>query len=249
MSTAAPIFRLTLAITCLLALAGCNETFSSAGDRTGSFGREVHSAGTVAPLKTTVGLDASDSDYQIAPLDVLEISVFQVKDLDGVRQVSRTGHISMPLIGELAAKGKSVKQLEREIAARLGANYLRAPDVHVSVKDYASQRFTVEGAVNAPGIYSMSGRTTLLQAIAQAKGLSRIADREVAVFRRTDDNRIANRYDLSSIRSGEVEDPVIVGGDIVVVGDSAIRTVWTEFKDVFGVGMQGVGVASRFIIP
>jgi len=235
--------RYALTLACMsLALAGCSEAVAPVDDTTGSFARDRASA----IVSSDAGSGVLDDDYKIQPLDVVEVTVFQVKDLDGTRQVSRTGYISMPLIGELPAKGKSVKELETLIAARLGSNYLRSPDVHVSVKDYASQRFTVEGAVGAPGVYPISGRMTLLQAIAQAKGLTRVADREVAVFRKVDNARIANRYDFTAIRSGEREDPVLLAGDVVVVGESAIRSAWTEFKDVFGVGIQGAGFASRF---
>ena len=125
----------------------------------------------------------------------------------------------MPLIGELPAKGKSVKELEMAIAARLGSNYLRAPDVHVSVKDFTSQRYTIEGEVAGPGIYSLAGRTTLLQAIAQAKGLTRVADHNVAIFRDVNNTRVPTTYDISAIRSGEREDPILLAGDVIVVGE------------------------------
>lgn len=243
MSSEPRLRKMAVALCIPLMTAACSETFGPAGDETGSLAREAappHVASYNAP---------DEGDYKIAPFDVLEISVYQVKDLDGIRQVSRTGFISMPLIGELQAKGRSIKELERDIAARLGSSYLRAPDVHVSVKEFTSQRFTVEGAVTGPGTFAISGRTTLLQAIAQARGLTKIADRDVAIFRNIDNRRFVNRYDLSAIRSGEREDPVIMAGDIVVVGESAIRSAWTEFKDVFSVGLQGGGFAARFLVP
>lgn len=240
MFAAEPTFRsVCCALWACLVLAGCNETFNSGGESFGAAPRSMAQSGVGGSV---------DADYQIAPLDVLEISVFQVKELDGVRQVSASGHVSMPLIGELRAQGRTVKQLEKEIAARLGANYLRSPDVHVSVKEYTSQRFTVEGAVMSAGMYSMSGRTTLLQAIAMAKGLNRIADSEVAIFRKASTGeRTETRYDLKAIRAGEREDPVIAAGDVVVVGESAIRSAWADVKDVFGVGVQGAGLAIRFV--
>jgi polysaccharide biosynthesis/export protein len=240
--------RHVLATSCiLLTLGGCSESVSSFNDETGSLVRErVYADAPAAQSKIQVS-NVSESDYKIQPLDVLEISVFQVEELDGTRQVSKTGYVSMPLIGEVQARGKSVKELETAIAARLGANYLHSPDVHVSVKEYLSQRFTIEGAVGAPGVYSITGRMTLLQAVAQARGLTRVADQDVAVFRTVDNARVVNRYDLSAIRSGEREDPVLVAGDVVVVGESAVRTAWTEFKDVFGVGLQGAGFAARIV--
>ncbi|CAN2535077.1 hypothetical+protein [Methylocapsa aurea] len=229
----------------LLLLGGCVASGNPAEDTTASFVRENGVAGASTAQRNNSDPNQLEADYRIQPLDVLEITVFQVKDLDGTRQVSRTGYISMPLIGELPAKGKSVKELEMTIAARLGTNYLRAPDVHVSVKDFTSQRYTIEGEVAGPGIYPLAGRTTLLQAIAQAKGLTRVADYNVAIFRDVNNTRLPTTYDISSIRSGEREDPILIAGDVIVVGESAIRSAWTEFKDIFGVGLQGAGFATR----
>jgi polysaccharide biosynthesis/export protein len=84
-----------------------------------------------------------------------------------------------------------------------------------------------------------------LQAIAQAKGLTRVADYNVAIFRDVNNTRVPTTYDISSIRSGAREDPILIAGDVIVVGESAIRSAWTEFKDVFGVGLQGAGFATR----
>jgi polysaccharide export outer membrane protein len=241
MSTVDSRFRRAVCgLSAAFALAGCSETFGS--------GDESLAAGAAPRIAAQSEVSAPDSDYKIAPLDVLQVSVFEVQELDGVHQVSATGRISMPLIGEVPAQGRTVKQLQNDIAARLGADYIRNPDVQVLVKEYTSQRFTVEGAVMSAGIYSMSGRTTLLQAIAMAKGLSRIADSEVAIFRKSSTGeRTVARYDLKAIRTGEREDPIIAAGDVVVVGESAIRSAWADVKDVFGVGVQGAGLAIRLV--
>ena len=183
-------------------------------------------AANVAPA------DGNNEDYKIAPLDVLEITVFGVKDLDRTVQVSSSGMISLPLIKSARAGGRTQAQLEKEIAAKLEANYLQSPQVSVFVKEYNSQRITVDGAVNKPGIFPTTGKVSLLQAIALAEGLNTVADTSgILLFRTVDNKRLAARYDIKQIRSGKVDDPQLQAGDIVMVDESATRTTLRDVKD------------------
>lgn len=176
------------------------------------------------------------SDYRIGALDMLEISVFQVPDLDKTVQVSSSGQIELPLIGAVTAVGKTVEQLQADIAAKLGAKYLQSPQVSVFVKDALSQRITIEGAVNKPGIYPTSGQTTLLQAIALAGGLDRVADeRGVVVFRQVAGKRSAAVFDFAAIRAGRSDDPVVHGGDVVVVDQSGLKATMRNIRESVGV--------------
>jgi polysaccharide export outer membrane protein len=175
-------------------------------------------------------------DYKIAPLDILDISVFQVPDLTKTVQVSSSGQISLPLIGTVQASGKSPAELERQLGSVLGAKYLQSPQVSVFVKEYTSQKVTVEGSVNKPGIYPMSGKTTLLRAIALAGGLDRVADpRGIVVFREVDGKRQAAKFDLPAIRSGSADDPVIAGGDVVVVDEHGGKTALRGIRESLGI--------------
>lgn len=173
------------------------------------------------------------SDYKIAPLDVLEVSVFGVKDLDRTVQVSSTGMITMPLINQIKAGGRTQAQLERDIAAKLEANYLQSPQVSVFVKEYNSQRLTVDGAVKKPGIFPMTGDVSLLQAIALAEGLNELADPSgILLFRTIDNKRMAARFDLKAVRAGKVQDPILQAGDIVMVDQSSAKTTLNDVKNV-----------------
>ncbi len=109
--------------------------------------------------------------YRIGPLDVLDISVFQVPDLTKTVQVEQTGAVNLPLVGEVPAAGKTAQEVERDLTARLGAQYLKDPQVTVSVKESNSQRITITGAVKNPGVYTIKGRTSLIQVVAMAGGL------------------------------------------------------------------------------
>lgn len=228
----------------VLALAGCSDSFTPQGEQL--MAQNPPSGRSPSALSAAV---SSQDDYKISPLDVVEVKVYQVKDLDTVAQVSQTGFVSLPLIGDVRASGKNVKQLEADIAARYGAKYLRSPYVRVSVKEFNSQKFTVDGAVNAPGVFPMSGRTSLLQAVAMAKGLSRVAENDVAIFRVVDGQRTAARYNLPAIREGQAEDPILAGGDVVVVGESAVRNAWNNVKEVLGASSGAASVGLRLLAP
>ena len=74
--------------------------------------------------------------YKIGPLDVLDVTVLKVPDLSKTVQVDRNGNITYPLIGEIPAAGKTARELARELVQRLGAKYLRSPQITVTIKQY-----------------------------------------------------------------------------------------------------------------
>ena len=151
------------------------------------------------------------------------MTVFQAPELSKTIQVSEAGTINFPLIGELDAAGKTARDIEQELRKKLGTKYLQNPQVSVFVKDFFSQRITLEGAVKKPGVYPMAGGMSLLQAIAQAQGFEDNASKEVVLFRQANGKRLAARYDVSSIRDGDAEDPQLEAGDVIIAPTSAIR--------------------------
>jgi polysaccharide biosynthesis/export protein len=178
------------------------------------------------------GVEIGSEDYKIAPLDVVEVSVLGVPDLSRTVQVSSSGNVTLPLIKNVKAGGKTQAQLERDIASQLGKSYLQSPQVTVFIKEYNSQRITVDGAVNKPGIFPTTGKVSLMQAIALAEGLSLIADPTgVLVFRTVDNKRMGARFDIKQVRSGKISDPILQAGDIVMVDESASRTTLRDVKD------------------
>lgn len=176
-------------------------------------------------------LQAVTQDYRIGPLDKLNITVFQVKDLtlEDV-QVDGSGRIFLPLIGSVVATGKTTQELSTEIADRLRGQYLQAPQVAVWVAEAISQKVTVDGSVVQPGVYTMSGPTTLLQAVAMARGpdLKYANLSRVAIFRTINGQRNAAVFDLKAIRAGKAPDPVILGNDVVVVEGSTAKGMFRE---------------------
>lgn len=173
--------------------------------------------------KITSAATPGSSGYKIGPLDVVEFSVFKVPELKRTAQVAETGTVNLPLVGEIQAAGRTAQEVERELAKTLGAKFLQSPQVTLLIKEYNSQRVTVEGAVKRPGVYPLRGKTSLLQVIATAQGLDRVSDSTVVVFRRINGKRLAARFDVAQIRSGATNDPPIQSGDVVVAPSSAVK--------------------------
>jgi polysaccharide export outer membrane protein len=213
---------------------GSDGQFQTTGTGSGPIGGQAAAnAQKIFASGAAVPAEGKNDDYKISPLDVIEISVFGVKDLDRTVQVSSTGMISLPLIKQVKAGGKTQAQLEREIASKLEAGYLQSPQVSVFVKEYNSQRITVDGAVKKPGIFPTTGKISLLQAIALAEGLNDVADSSgILLFRTVNDKRMVARFDLKLVRSGKMPDPFLQAGDIVMVDESSTRTTLRDIKDV-----------------
>lgn len=215
--------RFLLLVSVVLGIAGCASQGRSVADTT--------AASTIDPTAMQAQSSGVESDhYLIGPTDVLKVSVFQVPDLsfDELR-VDSSGNIQMPLIGTVHAADLTPNQLSETLRDQLGARYLQNPQVSVSVVTSASQKVTVDGDVTKPGVYEMQGRTTLVQAIAMAEGPTRTADlSSVAVFRNANGQRMVAVFDLRAIRNGEMEDPVILGDDVVVVDRSRLNAAMRE---------------------
>lgn len=172
---------------------------------------------------------AGTSAYKIGAQDVLDISVFKVPELSRSVQVTDMGTVNLPLLGEVPAAGRTAHEFERYLASKLGAKYLRSPQVTVLVKEYNSQRVTIEGAVARPGVYPIKGKTSLLQFIAIAGGVdASTAAGDVLVFRRVDGKRYAAAFDVDEIRAGRTEDPAINSSDVIVVNTSGIKTAFNN---------------------
>jgi polysaccharide export outer membrane protein len=164
--------------------------------------------------------------YKIAPMDTLAIKVFKMPDLSGDYEVDLTGQISMPLIGSLSATDVTTAELDQRLTNKLSEKYLENPDVSVAIKSSSRRSVTVDGAVNRSGSFPINGPMTLMQAVALAGGTGPDANaRRVAVFRQIGGKREAAAFDLTSIRRGEMEDPPVYAGDIIVIDGSSIKAV------------------------
>lgn len=217
-----------LAVMLVLALL----TACASGGRTSAERANLPAASLPAPDSTSAsGAYEGASDYRIGAQDLLNISVFGVEELTRDVRVNSNGHISLPLVGTVMAGGRTIPELESDLARKYADGYLQRPQVTVFVKEFTSQRITVEGAVKKPGIYPITGRTSLLQAIALAEGVDdRTADLGgIVVMRKVDGRKQAAVFDLRQVRKGLIEDPQLYGDDIVVVEQSGSKTAFRRF--------------------
>jgi polysaccharide biosynthesis/export protein len=129
------------------------------------------------PSLPVVQVAYGDSEFRLGPDDVIEVSVYQEKELSATVPVRPDGKISIPLIGEMPASGKTATELQKEISLRY-AKFIAEPAVTVVVKEVNSPKVSVLGEVKNPGMYKIKDRATVLDAIAMAGGTTEYAKRD-----------------------------------------------------------------------
>lgn len=136
--------------------------------------------------------DPRGKPFVIGISDVVRVGVWKNPGLSTSAPVRPDGTITMPLVGEIRADGRTTAQLEAEIKRRLDA-YLRdqAAVVTVTVEEVNSYRFSVSGEVTNPGVFTSKSYVTLVEAMALAGGPTRFADTNaVKVVRRNADGTL-----------------------------------------------------------
>lgn len=145
--------------------------------------------------------------YTLDSGDVLRVTVFGQNELTNTYAVDKGGYISLPLIGSVASRGRTTKQLEAGIAAGLRNGFLRDPDVAVEIDTY--RPFFILGEVGNAGQYTYVPGMTVQTAIAIASGFSARAEQEDADITRTVNGEvITGRVPLS--------DPILPGDTIFI---------------------------------
>lgn len=160
-------------------------------------------------------------DYIIGPEDVLEITVWKNADLSKTVQVRPDGKLSLPLVGDVSAVGRSTGQLTQEISDRL-KSYMENPTVSIVIREVNSYSIFVLGEVMRPGKFPLKSKTTLLQAITLAQGFTAVAARnKIVVFRLGKDaeglTKIKASYDDIVLRDGTKQNIELKPGDQIVV--------------------------------
>ncbi|MCM8780982.1 MAG: polysaccharide biosynthesis/export family protein [Candidatus Omnitrophica bacterium] len=113
-------------------------------------------------------------EYVLGEEDILRISVWQNPDLDQEVIVRPDGKVSFPLIGDVVAVGLTITELDQQITERL-KEYIRSPEVSISLKKLGGKKVIVLGEVARPGVYSVTGARTVLEAVGLAGGFTKDA--------------------------------------------------------------------------
>jgi polysaccharide export outer membrane protein len=153
---------------------------------------------------------APKADYVLQPSDLLHVQVFQEDDLTRDVRVTQEYTITLPLIGTVDVRGKSVRQAQDHVRELYDRDYLVNPQVNISVLEYAKRTVSVLGSVNAPGAvpFPQEEGLTLLDAIARAGGFNRLADKRHVKLTRlgTDGNSETVEINAEAILQGTAKE-------------------------------------------
>ena len=134
----------------------------------------------------TTALKREAGEYRLEPGNMLSIFVLNEPDLTNEYPIDGSGIVSLPLIGDVDAQGKTLREFDRLVTSKLSDGYLRSPDVTVELLNYPP--IFILGEVNAPGQYPFVEDLTVLKAVATAGGFSYRANQKVILIRGRNDS-------------------------------------------------------------
>jgi len=163
---------------------------------------------------------APSSRYVIGPGDVLAINVWKEPEASLPSVVVRPdGFISVPMVKEVEAAGLTPIELEKQLSTKF-AHFFREADISVIVKEVHSEKVYMIGAVKKEGPITVKAPLTVLQAVAEAGGLTDYAKRsKIYILRRENGNEVRLPFDYSAVIQGKRSEQniVLLPGDTVVV--------------------------------
>ena len=180
-------------------------------------GTPAMEAATPAQAPSASAVSVAEADYRLGPEDVIEVFVWKEPELTASATVRPDGRISMPLVGEIVAAGKTPSELQTEIAGGL-TDFVTEPVVTVIVKEVRSPQVSVLGEVRKPGRYRIAQSSTVLDAIALGGGFTDYAHRNKVVVLRNGKGSVQRiEVDVDRmVRRGEI--PLVLRpGDTVYV--------------------------------
>lgn len=175
-------------------------------------------------------------DYQVIVGDTIEIFVWQHTDLTRDIIVRPDGKLSFPLIGEIEAQGRTLTEIDDEVTRKL-TEYIISPQVSVTVKNFAGEKVIVLGEVGKPGVYKFFGRTSFMDIIAEAGGLTKDAQWGNALVIRGELKKDADKsevilLDINEIISGNLRNNIVIyPRDIIYVSTKPIADVARYIRD------------------
>jgi polysaccharide biosynthesis/export protein len=195
---------------------------------------EINQSLSIAAAQST----SSAADYRIGPDDLIQVTIYNIPESDArvtprtvILRVSQKGIIVVPLVGEVAVKGKTTAQLEQELANQY-AKYIRNPQVGVLITEYR-QRVSVMGAVQKPGVFDLTGPKTVIDMVALAGGVTDRAGNQVHIY----------RQDADGIRQSVVIDLLALAnpsGQVIDAKDAAMVNMPVQAGDVINVPQAGM---------
>ncbi len=164
---------------------------------------------------------------RLGPEDVISVDVFDQPNYSRANLiVPPSGRISYPLIGHIVIAGRTIEELEKEFTEKL-SEYIREPKVSIQIAQVHSMKFMVIGDVAQPGIYEMTRRMTVTEALAKAGYVTRYGDlSKVAVLRmQKEGGTAAVQVNMKEVERGKAQDVYLIPGDTVVVPGNKFKTI------------------------
>ncbi len=164
-------------------------------------------------------------DYRLGDGDIVRIIVFDHADLTTTTRITSGGMVTFPLFGRVKIDGMTVSQVAREVAQRLSDGFVVNPQVSVFVEEFRSKRAIIMGQVTSPGMYELTGPTSLVELISKAGGLRPEAGDRAVIKRKAgaqgEEELTVNLRDL--VERGDVSlDVPIIEGDTVFVSEAGV---------------------------
>lgn len=131
-------------------------------------------------IRNSVDAKVLQQEYPIGAGDILDISVFDVEELNKTVRVNGKGTIILPLLGELQVGGKTLTEVEELITDEL-TEFMHDPQISVFIAEYRSQQISVTGAVNEPTLHTLTRPRTVLELLSMSGGLSAKAGKQIYV--------------------------------------------------------------------
>lgn len=171
------------------------------------------------PISTNINKIAEKTlnEYIIQPGDILSIDIIEKNTTNRIVPVRPDGKISLPQINDIQAAGLSPLQLKDNLLTEY-KNFFNLVEITVTVTSFAGSKISIIGFVNSPGQYILNDKTTFLEALSLAGGITELSDpKKINIIRYIDGKRRKFTINYNKILTGENEDIWILPGDIIIV--------------------------------
>ena len=188
-------------------------------------------SGLLVLIAVLFACSAWAADYIISHNDVLDITVYDHPEMTATVRVDGQGNVVLPLLNQVKVKGLSISQASSTIAGKLADGYIVNPQVNVFVKNFMNQKASILGQVAKPGVYDLSARTTLLELISQAGGLTPEAgDRAIVKREGSSHEEITVQLRKLVDKGDATQNVAIMDGDKVFIDKAGLFYVTGQVK-------------------
>ncbi len=172
-------------------------------------------------------------EYRLGSGDTVRITVFENPDMTTETQISESGNITFPLLGEVTIGGLSRSAAEAKLAGMLKeGGFVNQPQLNINILEYRSQQISVLGQVNKPGKYALDGPSNVLDLISLAGGVNETGADQITIIKNDQGKAVKNTINLVDLfQTGSLEENIEVNdGDVIHVGRAPVFYIYGEVQ-------------------